>query len=498
MHEGGNRLVLSTHELEPLLSDPRTLLLDVRWGLEDPGAGRAAYRAGHLPRALYVDLEADLSTRIPRSGGRCPPRSGWPKLSGGSGSTTDLYVVAYDDDQIFTAARVVWMLAVLGHDRAALLDGGLPAWVAAGGELETTNPPPRPPGRLIPSPRPHLRRERAEVEVAVGAGTPLLDCRMDSTWESAGAHIPGARRLPAPALTDPHDGRLEPPAATRERLGRLGLGEDDEVILTAAAASPPPAPGWPCGAPASSGPRSTTAPGRSRRRTPTCRARRTDDGRRAALQRAPTGVRPLIWEAQLRHPFIQGIADGSLSEERFREWLRQDYLYLLAYVRVAAAGVMRAPDEATMKRFSETSHRVLGMELDLHRGYAAEFGLSLAELENAVMNPATQAYSDHLMRTATLGELPRSCRRPSSPASGATSGSAKNSPASRCRRIRATRAGSSSIPRNASGSSPTGAATSPTSSSQKPRSGRGEPPNGPSWSARATSSSVEQAWRAGE
>lgn len=112
-----------------------------------------------------------------------------------------------------------------------------------------------------------------------------------------------------------------------------------------------------------------------------------------------------LWEAQLAHPFIQGIADGSLSEERFRVWLRQDYLYLLDYVRVASIGVTRAPDEATMKRFAETAHRVLGMELDLHRGYAAEFGVGGDELENARMNSANQAYADHLMRTALLGEI---------------------------------------------------------------------------------------------
>ncbi|MBS1881083.1 MAG: thiaminase II [Actinobacteria bacterium] len=112
-----------------------------------------------------------------------------------------------------------------------------------------------------------------------------------------------------------------------------------------------------------------------------------------------------LWEAQLNHPFIAGIADGSLSEDRFRTWLRQDYTYLLQYVRVASIGVTRSPDEATMKRFAETAHRVLGMELDLHRGYAAEFGVSTEELEHEEMAPATQAYVDHLLRTGLLGDL---------------------------------------------------------------------------------------------
>jgi thiaminase/transcriptional activator TenA len=112
-----------------------------------------------------------------------------------------------------------------------------------------------------------------------------------------------------------------------------------------------------------------------------------------------------LWQAQLDHPFIQGIADGSLSEERFGVWLRQDYAYLLQYVRVASVGVTRAPDEATMKAFAETAHRVLGMELDLHRGYAAEFGITTEELEREEMSPATQAYVDHLMRTGLIGEI---------------------------------------------------------------------------------------------
>jgi len=117
------------------------------------------------------------------------------------------------------------------------------------------------------------------------------------------------------------------------------------------------------------------------------------------------GVGADLWDAQFAHPFIRGIADGTLAAERFRVWLRQDYVYLIEYVRVASLGVARAPDEGSMKRFAETAHRVLGMELDLHRGYAAEFGVTPEELARERMYPAYQAYSDHLQRTATLGEL---------------------------------------------------------------------------------------------
>jgi thiosulfate/3-mercaptopyruvate sulfurtransferase len=123
------------------------------------------------------------------------------------------------------------MLAVLGHNRAAVLDGGWPAWVRSAGTVEVGAPRSPQAGSLTASPRPHLRRERGEVERALAAGTPLLDCRMDQTWDATGEHIPGARRLPAPSLTDPASGGFESPEQTRERLRALGLAPEQEVIL---------------------------------------------------------------------------------------------------------------------------------------------------------------------------------------------------------------------------------------------------------------------------
>jgi thiaminase/transcriptional activator TenA len=110
-----------------------------------------------------------------------------------------------------------------------------------------------------------------------------------------------------------------------------------------------------------------------------------------------------VWEAQHAHPFVRGIADGTLSLERFGFWVRQDYLYLKDYVRVLALGAAKAPDLDTMARFAALAHETATTEMDLHRGYAAEFGIGPRELEAEVVAPATAGYTDFLLRTASLG-----------------------------------------------------------------------------------------------
>ncbi len=232
MNDARKRATISPSELRRRLGDEDVVALDVRWDLDDPEAARRAHALGHVPGAPYLHLEQDLSDPDSEVAGQMPAPERLAEVFERLGVGDDTLVVAYDDDVIYTAARVVWMLAVLGHDRAAALDGGWPAWIEAGGPIETRAPAyGRSPGRLTAAPRAGLRYERADVERAIAAGVPLLDCRMDETWDSAGAHIPGARRLPAPSLTDRDNGRLEDPERTRERVRELGLEPDREVVL---------------------------------------------------------------------------------------------------------------------------------------------------------------------------------------------------------------------------------------------------------------------------
>lgn len=112
-----------------------------------------------------------------------------------------------------------------------------------------------------------------------------------------------------------------------------------------------------------------------------------------------------IWQAQHDHPFVRGIGDGTVDVERFKRWLRQDYRFLVEYCRVFALAAARSPDLTTLRRFAELLQATAVTEMDLHRSYAAEFGITPDELEAEQMAPVTRGYTDFLVRTAAMGEF---------------------------------------------------------------------------------------------
>jgi thiaminase/transcriptional activator TenA len=111
-----------------------------------------------------------------------------------------------------------------------------------------------------------------------------------------------------------------------------------------------------------------------------------------------------VWLAQHDHPFVRAVGDGSVDMERFRHWVRQDYLFLVEYARLFALAAARAPDLETMRRFARLAQETLETEMGLHRAYAAEFGISEQTLAAETMAPTTRAYTDFLLRTAALGD----------------------------------------------------------------------------------------------
>ncbi len=111
-----------------------------------------------------------------------------------------------------------------------------------------------------------------------------------------------------------------------------------------------------------------------------------------------------IWAAQHVHPFVRGIGEGSLDSEKFRHYVRQDYLFLIDYARLLALGCARAPRLDEMTRFAQLADAVLGSEMELHRSYAAEWSISTAELEDERPTATTRAYTDFLLRVAALGD----------------------------------------------------------------------------------------------
>ena len=112
-----------------------------------------------------------------------------------------------------------------------------------------------------------------------------------------------------------------------------------------------------------------------------------------------------IWDAQLEHPFVRGIADGTLDPATFSNWVRQDYLYLKDYSRVFAWAAAKSQHLSSMGWYAKLLDLILNLEMGLHRSYAERFEISLEELEAEQMWPTTRAYTDFLVRTSADGDM---------------------------------------------------------------------------------------------
>ncbi len=109
------------------------------------------------------------------------------------------------------------------------------------------------------------------------------------------------------------------------------------------------------------------------------------------------------WSAILDHPMVRRLGDGTLEEAPFRHWVRQDYVYLIEYSRLFALGAAKASDLERMGRFATLLESTVNTEMDLHRSYAAEFGIDEDELAATNPSPTTRGYTDFLVRTASHG-----------------------------------------------------------------------------------------------
>jgi len=223
------RTLISPAELAAHLDDPAWRIFDCRHDLADPEHGERAYRRAHLPNAQFLHLDRDLSGPRTGANGRHPlpdPAVLAARL-GQCGVSNDIQIVAYDDAGGAFAARLWWLARWLGHERVAVLDGGLAAWERAGLPLTDALP------AVTPA---HLRwqiDERAAVDAAhieARLGDPallLLDARAsdrfrgeNETLDPVAGHIPGARNRP---FRDnlASDGRFKPAPQLRQEFERL-------------------------------------------------------------------------------------------------------------------------------------------------------------------------------------------------------------------------------------------------------------------------------------
>lgn len=216
--------LIQPSELAPHLGDPLWAIVDCRFYLVDPGKGEAEYEEEHLPGAIYAHLDRDLAG--PKSGknGRHPMPSVETLTERFSrfGVEDQVQVVAYDTSQGQMAARLWWMLRYLGHDAAAVLDGGLQSWKAEGFPLASGRES-RPTRSFIAHPREWMRidldaleRERSH-RLLIDARAPERFRGEVEPYDPVKGRIPGARNHPT-ASSLSADGRFLRPEDLRARF----------------------------------------------------------------------------------------------------------------------------------------------------------------------------------------------------------------------------------------------------------------------------------------
>lgn len=211
---------------------PDLRVVDARWSLTGP-PGAERYAAGHLPGAIFLDVDHDLSS--PGEGPGRHPLPGPEKLArvlGEAGIGDEHTVVAYDDSGGSTAARLWWLYRHFGRDgRCAILDGGVAAWIAAGGELDT-QPAGYPPATWTPGSTRDDVVDAAAVAMVVARGDAvLIDARAPERYrgevepvDPRPGHLPGAISVPWSDNLDA-GGRLRPMHELHQRYAAAGAGE---------------------------------------------------------------------------------------------------------------------------------------------------------------------------------------------------------------------------------------------------------------------------------
>ena len=199
--------LISATALSSHLDNPAWVVLDCRFRLNDPQAGRSMYHEAHIPGALYADLDRDLS-RAPATPdeGRhpLPDLKVFKAKLGNWGINNGVQVVCYDDFGGMLAARLWWMLRYLGHEAVAVLDGGWPSWLAH--KFPTSNQHESSwPTTFEGNPRPKMLASLEDVAQlsAQGDGWRLVDARDAARYrgekepiDAKAGHIPGARNRP--------------------------------------------------------------------------------------------------------------------------------------------------------------------------------------------------------------------------------------------------------------------------------------------------------------
>jgi thiosulfate/3-mercaptopyruvate sulfurtransferase len=232
--------LIETSALAEHLADPSFAIVDCRFDLKDTSAGERAYQAGHIPGAVYADVDHDLSAEKTGTNGRhpLPDIQTFTTTLDRLGIDASTQVVVYDQDSGGFASRLWWMLRWLGHDEVALLNGGFAKW-AAEGRPTTPGVEARSRRVFIPHPRPEMAVTAADVAQMIGRQDwRLVDARAPERFrgevepvDKVAGHIPGAVNVPFLENIDAN-GTFKSPSQLAERFHKAsGSTPTDHIVL---------------------------------------------------------------------------------------------------------------------------------------------------------------------------------------------------------------------------------------------------------------------------
>jgi len=229
--------LIPASELAARLDEPDLRILDASWHLDGTPA-LPVFEAGHIPGAAFFDLEAlsDQDSDLPHM---MPSTDRFAAGIGALGISDTDRIVVYDTFGLFTAARAWWMLRAMGCDRVQVLDGGLPAWIRAGGGIERGPVHPAP-AAFHPRPRPGMIADIDQVRATLASGGAVLDARAAARFAGTApeprpglqsGHMPGALNLPFPELLTA-GGLMLPRAALEAVFAARGIDPDSRPVAS--------------------------------------------------------------------------------------------------------------------------------------------------------------------------------------------------------------------------------------------------------------------------